>query len=117
MIKSAGFILLAVVLCSTVAAQPTIIPRLGRAPHKPAQTYELLKGYLSDPLRGGFFRIVRGNSAKLLVAERDGIDTKNWTDWAYCKLGAAQLLYELKDGRATVSMKIAQAGGASAKSA
>ena len=110
MIKSAGAILLAVVLCSTVAAQPTIIPRLGRAPHKPAQTYELLKGYLSDPLRGGFFRIVGGNSAKLLVAERDRIDDKNWTDWAYCKLGAAQLLYELKDGRATVTMKIAPSG-------
>jgi hypothetical protein len=110
MIKSAGFILLAVLLCSTVAAQPTIIPRLGRAPHKPEQTYELLKGYLSDPLRGGLFRIVRGNSAKLLVAERDGIDTKNWTDWAYCKLGVAQLLYKLRDGRATVTMQIAPSG-------
>jgi hypothetical protein len=110
-IKSAGFLLLTVVLCSTVAAQPTIIPRLGRAPHKPAQAYELLEGYLSDPLRGGFFRIVRGNSAKgLLVAERDRIDDKNWADWSYCKLGAGHLLDKLKDGRATVTVKIAPSG-------
>lgn len=111
MIKSAGFILLTLLLCSTVMAQTTLIPRRGRAPHKPAQAYELLKGYLSDPLRGGFFRIVRGSSAnRLLVAERDQIDTKNWTDWAYCKLGGSQLLYKLKDGRAIVSVKIAPSG-------
>lgn len=112
MIKSARFILLTVILCSTVAAQPTIIPRLGRAPHKPAQAYALLKGYLADPLRGGFFRIVRGNSASgLLVAERDRIDDKNWSDWAYCKLGTAQLLYKLRDGRATITVKIVPSGG------
>ncbi len=110
MMKSAGSILLTVILCSTAAAQPAIIPRLGRAPHRPAQTYELLKGYLSDPLRGGFFKIVRGDSAKLLVVERDSIDDKNWNDWAYCKLGPAQLLYKLKDGRAAITVKISPSG-------
>lgn len=111
MIKSAGFILFTVALCATVAAQPTIIPRLSRAPHNPSQTYALVKRYLSDPLRGGFFRIVREDSAKhLLVAERDRIDSKNWSDWAYCKLGAAQLLDKLNDGRATLTVKIAPSG-------
>jgi hypothetical protein len=110
-IKSAGLILLAVVLSSTLAAQPTIIPRLGRAPHEPAQTYALVKRYLSDPLRGGFFRIVRGDSAShVLVAERDRIDTKNWSNWAYCKLGAGHLLDKLKDGTAMLTVKITPSG-------
>jgi hypothetical protein len=111
MIRLAGVILLAVALCSTVAAQPTIIPRHGRAPHKPAQTYKLVQGYLSDPLRGGFFRIVHGDSERhLLVAERDRIDSQNWSDWAYCKLGTAQLLDKLKNGTAKLTVKIAPSG-------
>ena len=108
--KCAGF-LLAMIFCAAAAAQQRIIPRLGRAPHSAAQAYTLVKNYLSDPLRGGFFRIVRADPANhLLVVKRDRIDSQNWNNWAYCKLGPQQLLYNLEDGTATVTVKITPSG-------
>src|SRR6266446_9937871 len=46
------------VWCSTAAAQPTVIPRLSRAPQDAEQTFRIVQNYLSDPAHG-LFTVVR----------------------------------------------------------
>jgi hypothetical protein len=106
------FVLICLICCCCAAqAQPVIIPRLGTTQHDPDQTFSLVKSYLSDPLKGGLFSIIRADSAThLLVAKRGGIDTRNWSDWAYCKLSPSHMLDNLEDGTAEVKVKISRAG-------
>ncbi len=112
MSKYAGFVLTALLFCCSIAlAQPALIPRLGRAPHDPARTYAMVKEYLSDPLKG-LFTVAQGDPAThSLVAKRSGIDTQNWSEWAYCKLGPEQMLDTLEDGAVTLTIKISPGGG------
>jgi hypothetical protein len=46
-----------------------------------------------------------------MVAKRSGIDTQNWSEWAYCKLAPQQMLDTLEDGTVTLTVKIGTGGG------
>jgi hypothetical protein len=108
--KQAFILITLVSCCSTAAALPVLIPRLGTAPHDPAQTYTIVKDYLSDPSKG-LFELVRTDSdTHLVIAKRRGIDTRNWSEWAYCKLPPEQLLDTLEDGTVTLTVKISSGG-------
>ena len=111
--KYAGFTFIVLFWCCVAAAQTAIIPRLSTAPHDAALTYKILKNFLSDPMNGSF-SIVRADSAThLLIAKRNGINTKDWNDWTYCKLGPDQMLDTLEDGMVTLTVKIEPAGAKS----
>jgi hypothetical protein len=106
--RSAIGIAFATVLLSaaSAAAQPAIIPRMANAPHDTSRTYDLVRRYLSNP-QGGNMKIMSENKAThTIVAKRGGIDTQTWGEWAYCKVSTAHLLDTLKDGSATVTVKI-----------
>jgi hypothetical protein len=99
------------VWCSTAAAQPTVIPRLSRAPQDAERTFRIVQNYLSDPAHG-LFTVVRADHAThTIVAERHSIDTQNWGEWAYCKLGPEQMLDTLENGAVTLTVKIKDASG------
>src|SRR5437764_885458 len=98
MTKHASFFLVVILWWSIAAAQPAIIPRLSTAPHDAMRTYTIAKGYLSDPMSGSF-SVVRADSAThVLIAKRNGINTEDWNNWTYCKLGPDQMLDTLEDG-------------------
>jgi hypothetical protein len=111
MSKYPAFLVGMLIAWSTVAAgQPTVIPRLGTAPHDARQTYEMARDYLSKP-SNGLFTIVRADPATCtVVAKRDRIDIRHWGEWAYCKLGAEQMLDTVVNGAATLTVKVTLAG-------
>jgi hypothetical protein len=115
MSKQAVLMLTLILGCSSGAAQPAVIPRLSRAPHDAHRTYEIVRNYLSNP-RNGFFSIIRADpAAETIVARRTGIDTEQWGEWAYCKLGPEQMLDSLKDASVTLTVKITSAGKVSSE--
>jgi hypothetical protein len=103
-----------VLLCSArAAAQPTVIPRLSRAPHDAARTFQIARNYLADPSHG-LFTIVRADPKNhLLTATRHNIDTQTWSEWAYCKVSTEQMLDTLEDGAVTLEVRIKDAGNSS----
>jgi hypothetical protein len=55
----------------------------------------------------GAYQIVRKDpKTRTLVVRRGEIDSDNWTRWAYCKMGPLDLLDSLRDGTATITIKL-----------
>jgi hypothetical protein len=106
---------LLVVLCSSAAAQPAVIPRIGEAPHDVNRTYELVREYLDNP-SNGLFTIVRADRATgTIIARLNGMNAQQWGEWAYCKLGPKQMLDTLNEGAVTLTITITQAGSRSSE--
>ncbi|MBV8772521.1 MAG: Ig-like domain repeat protein [Deltaproteobacteria bacterium] len=111
MIKTryAGFIFIIALCGSPASAQPTFIPRRATAPHDAAKAYLIAKDYL-DPM-GGSCTIVRADPAShTLIAERSGIEPKDWDDWSYCKLSPDQMLDTLNNGKVKLTVSLDPAG-------
>jgi hypothetical protein len=93
-----------------VLAQPTVIPRIGQAPQSADQTFHKLKGYFSDAAASQFHLVSADARTGTIVAKRSGIDTKTWSEWAYCKMSPAHLLDSLDDGTVTLKIKVEGTG-------
>jgi hypothetical protein len=103
-------LILLLVLCSSAAAQPAVVPRISEAPHDVHRTYELVREYLDNP-SNGLFIIVRADRATgTIVAWLHGINLQEWGEWAYCKLGPEQMLDTLNDGAVILTISITPAG-------
>jgi hypothetical protein len=88
-------------------AQPSSIPQIGQAPRDAAETFRRVRHYFSDPSLSGLFKLVSADEAThTIVAKRSAIDTRTWSEWAYCKLGPEHLLDTLQDSSATVKVKV-----------
>src|SRR2546421_5529003 len=98
---------------SNLAAQPTVIPRISRAPHGADRTYEIARSYLSDPPHGLFIIVSADRSRHTLTATRHNIDTQTWGEWAYCRVSPEQMLDTLENGAATLNLTIKDAGSSS----
>jgi hypothetical protein len=91
-------------------AQPAVIPRIGQAPHSASQTFHKLKSYFSDEAASQF-QLVRADArSRTIIAKRGGIDTRTWTEWAYCKVSPSHLLDSLDDGTVTLKIKVDSSG-------
>jgi hypothetical protein len=98
---------------TNLAAQPTVIPRISRAPHDADRTYDIAKNYLSDPSHGLFTIVSADPRRHTLTATRHNIDTQTWGEWAYCKVSPEQLLDTLDDGAVTLTVSIQDEGSSS----
>ena len=92
------------------AAQPVMIPRIGRAPHPASETYIILKNYFSDTAVSGFTLISADSKTRTIVAKRTGIDSATWSEWAYCKMGAGSLISSMTQASVTVNAKVEPSG-------
>jgi hypothetical protein len=109
-LKEVFILVVLVARCSTAVAQPAIIPRLSRAPHDPDRTYTIVKDYFAEP-SNGLFKIVRADSiSRIIIVQRAVIDTRNWGEWAYRKLGPEHMLDTLENGTVTLTVKISRDG-------
>ncbi len=95
---------------AAAAAQPAIIPRIGRAPHPASETYIILKNYFADTAVSGFTLISADPRTRTIVAKRTGIDSATWSTWAYCKMGASSLISSMTQASATVNVKVQPSG-------
>ncbi len=100
----------ALLWAAAAAAQPAIIPRIGRAPHPAPETYIILKNYFADTAVSGFTLVSADPKTRTLVAKRVGIDSATWRQWAYCKMGPSNLIDSMKRAAATVNVKIDPSG-------
>jgi hypothetical protein len=100
----------AILWSGTALAQPAVIPRIGQAPHSASQTFHKLKGYFSDAAASQFHLIWADARTGTIVAKRSGIDTKTWTEWAFCKMSPTHLLDSLDDGTVTLKIKVESSG-------
>jgi hypothetical protein len=105
-----SLVLGAVLLWSaSAAAQPAVIPKSGQAPRDASRTFEILRNYFSNPAH--MFTLVSADPAShRAVAKRRGIDTQEWGEWSYCKLGPEHMIDTLEDGSVIVTVKIDPAG-------
>jgi|SRR5579871_2767229 len=87
---------------------PRMVPHSATVNRPPDAVFGTLKNYFSTP---GSFTLVRSDEkARTLVARREGIDTETWNRWAYCKVGATQLLDTLQSSSAVATVRISRAG-------
>ncbi len=101
----------ATILWSGLAvAQPAVIPRIGQAPHSASETFRKLKGYFSDEAASQFRLLSADSKSGIIVAKRSGIDTRTWSEWAYCKMSPTHLLDSLDDGTVTLKIKVEGSG-------
>jgi len=101
----------AAILWSGLAvAQPAVIPRIGQAPHSAGETFRKLKGYFSDEAASQFHLLSADSKSGIIVAKRSGIDTRTWSEWAFCKMSPSHLLDSLDDGSVTLRIKVDRSG-------
>lgn len=101
----------ATILWSGLAvAQPAVIPRIGQSPHSASETFRKLKGYFSDEATNQFHLLSADSKSGTIVAKRSGIDTRTWSEWAFCKMSPSHLLDSLNDGSVTVKIKVDRSG-------
>ncbi len=110
--RPALFLILGAILLwpIVVAAQPAIIPRIGRAPHPAPETFITLKNYFADRTVSGFTLVSADPKTGALIAKRTGIDGDTWRQWAYCKMDPSHLIDSLSEAAATVNVKVEAAG-------
>ncbi len=92
------------------AAQPAIIPRIGRAHHPAPETFITLKNYFADRAVSGFTLVSADPKTGTLIAKRTGIDSDTWRQWAYCKMDPSHLIDTLSEATATVNVKVEASG-------
>jgi hypothetical protein len=114
MLKRASVILLAAVMSGAGPAlaieQPRIVPRSQRINRPIEKVFGTLKEYFSDAALSGF-KLERANNVTfILVATRSDIDDENWTNWAFCKAPPIAMIYSLKQGGVTVTVKLERSG-------
>lgn len=68
---------------------------------------------LQSQFAGGWlgpYQVIRSDrKSETLVVRRNAIDSDNWSKWAYCKVGPLDMLDSLRDGAATVTIKLTPA--------
>ena len=108
-------VLLVVIASPGLAIEtPRIISRSERVEHPIDQVFGTLKHYFNDSSLSGFRLTSADDKAWTLIATRSGIDGENWTQWAFCKTSAQQMIYQFEDGTVTVTVQLQKAGNQSA---
>ena len=108
-----GVAVLAVIVAfssDALAQQPAAFPRIGQAPHSARETFDKLKAYLSDEMVSHFRLVSSDARTRTIVAHRGDIDTRSWSEWAFCKMSTTHLLDTLDHGAVTVTVKVDSAG-------
>jgi hypothetical protein len=97
---------------TSVAAieQPRLVPRSAHIDRPIKQVFDTLKRYFSDPGLSMFHVVSAESVSGTIVAKRDGIDNENWANWAFCKTGPAEMIYQFNDGAVTVTVKLEPSG-------
>jgi len=93
--------------CSGALAQDAqSVPQSAEIARPSDQVFGALKQYFSDTLKHQFQLVSADKGSGVIVAKRHGIDENTWTNWAYCKTPALNMLDTLTDGTVTVNVKV-----------
>jgi hypothetical protein len=109
-LTAACAIVVLTVLPAGAIEQPRIVPRSAHINQPIEHVFSTLQRYFSDPSLSLFHLVSAEHASGTIVATRNGIDDENWTKWAFCKTGPAEMIYQLEDGAVTVTVKLEPSG-------
>ncbi len=87
---------------------PSVVPHSSTVNRPTRQVFAALKTYLTTP--GECARQQVDEKTGTLVARCQATDTATWNRWAYCKVGAMNLLDTLQSSSAVATIKVARGG-------
>ncbi len=92
---------------AAVLAQPPLqITHHGSSPIPASRLYRALKTQFAGGQLGPWQVISSDPKTRTLVVRRNYIDSENWSNWAYCKVGPLDMLDTLRDGYVTMAIKL-----------
>jgi hypothetical protein len=90
---------------------PLQITHHGTSPIPAGRLYRALKNQFAGGQLGPWQVITSDRKTRTLVVRRNYIDSENWSNWAYCKVGPLDMLDSLRDGYVTMAIKLEPARG------
>jgi hypothetical protein len=92
---------------STAAEQPfVLIEHHGEVAMPASRLFPMLEGRFAGGWLGPYRVVHSDPRTRTLVIRRELIDPDSWTKWTYCKVGPIDMLDSLKNGTATVTIKL-----------
>jgi hypothetical protein len=92
-----------------VGQMPAIIEHYGQSKVPARSLFRTLQSQFAGGWLGPYQVVSSDRKSQTLVIRRNAIDADNWSKWAYCKVGPLDMLDSLRDGAATVTIKLTPA--------
>jgi hypothetical protein len=105
-LAAAALVLCGATASAVVISMATPIPHRGPIRGKANQLYEELKTGFSGGRYGPYQVVERDPKERRLVVKRNAIDVESWSKWAYCRVDPIDMLYSLRDGKVTLTIKL-----------
>ncbi len=99
-------LLLFVLTAAYAIETPRIVPRMREIQKPVGEVFANLKKYFTDASLSHFELVSADELTHTLVARQTITDDLTWRHWAFCETGPVEMIYKLRDGTVTVTVKL-----------